>query len=112
MTPDCDKSAINEITTKGFKIPKWKRTKASDVALLKKPVSQCDSILQPVIEEDAATIEGSDKRENCSGRAKTSDVTPTTKLEGSMSNCSQQTADVEVVVVRGQSIHERMESNA
>ena len=43
MTPDCDKSAI---TTKGsFKIPKWKRTKASDVALLTKPVSQCDSIL-------------------------------------------------------------------
>ena len=29
-----------------------------------------------------------------------------------MSNCTQQSADGEVVVVRGQSIHERMESNA
>ena len=29
-----------------------------------------------------------------------------------MSNCSQLSADGEVVVVRGQSIHERMESNA
>ena len=72
-------------------------------------MSECDGVLQPVIEEVAATIEGSDK---CSGRAKTSDVAPTTKLEGSMSNCTQQSADGEVVVVRGQSIHERTESNA
>ena len=70
----------------------------------------CDGILQPaVIEEVAATIEGLD---NCSGRAKTRDVAPTTKLEGSMSICTQQSVDGEVVVVRGQSIHERMESNA
>ncbi|KAL5518237.1 hypothetical protein EMCRGX_G003935 [Ephydatia muelleri] len=92
--------------------PDWKRTKASDVTLLTKPVSECDGVLQPVIEEVAATIEGSDKGENCSGRAKTSDVAPTTKLEGSMSNCTQQSADGEVVVVRGQSIHERTETNA
>ena len=115
VTPDCDsaqESAKKEITTKGFKIPKGKRTKASEVTLLTKPVSECDGVLQPVIEEVAATIEGSDKGENCSGRAKTSDVAPTTKLEGSMSNCTQQSADGEVVVVRGQSIHERTESNA
>ena len=99
-----------EITTKGFKIPKGKRTKASDVTL--KPVSECDGVLQPVIEEVAAIIEGSDKRENYSGRVKTSDVAPTTKLEGSVSNCTQQSADGEVVVVRGQSIHERMGSNS
>ena len=82
------------------------------MTLLTKPVSECDGVLQPVIEEVAATIEGSDKGENCSGRAKTSDVAPTTKLEGSMSNCTQQSADGEVVVVRGQSIHERTETNA
>ena len=46
------------------------------------------------------------------GPCKTSDVAPTTKLEGSMFNCTQQSADGEVVVVRGQSIHERTESNA
>ena len=37
VTPDCDsaqESAKNEITTKGFKIPKGKRTKASDVTVL------------------------------------------------------------------------------
>ena len=115
VTPDCDsakESAKKEITTKGFKIAKGKRTKASDVTVLTKPVSECDGVLQPVIEEVAATIEGSDKRENCSGSAKTSDVAPTTKLEGSMSNCTQQSADGEVVVVRGQSIHQRTESNA
>ena len=115
VTPDCDsaqESAKKEIiaSCKGFKIPKGKRTKASDVTLLTKPVSECDGILQPaVIEEVAATIEGLD---NCSGRAKTRDVAPTTKLEGSMSICTQQSVDGEVVVVRGQSIHERMESNA
>ena len=70
-------------------------------------MSECDGVLQPVIEEVAATIEGSDKGENCSGRAKTSDVAPTTKLEGSMSNCTQQSADGEVVVVRGQFMKER-----
>ena len=99
VTTDCDsaqESAKKEITTKGFKIPKGKRTKASDVTVLTKPVSKCDGVLQPVIEEVAATIEGSDKGENCSGRAKTSDVAPTTKLEGSMSNCTQQSADGEV----------------
>ena len=56
-----------EITTKGFKIPKGKRTKAGDVTLLTKPVSECDGILQPVIEEVAATIEGSNKRETALG---------------------------------------------
>ena len=38
VTPDCDsaqESAKKEITTKGFKIPKGKRTKASDVTLNK-----------------------------------------------------------------------------
>ena len=80
------------------------------MTLLTKPVSECDGILQPVIEEVAAIIEGSDKRENYCDRAKTCDVAPTTKLEGSMSNYTQQSADGEVVVVRGQSIHERMES--
>ena len=38
------------------------------MTLLLKPVSECDGILQPVIEEVADTIEGSGKRENCFGR--------------------------------------------
>ncbi|KAL5497499.1 hypothetical protein EMCRGX_G013975 [Ephydatia muelleri] len=82
-------------------------TRATGARLRDEP--QDERYRVPVIEEVAATIEGSDK---CSGRAKTSDVAPTTKLEGSMSNCTQQSADGEVVVVRGQSIHERKESNA
>eukprot|EP00731_Ephydatia_muelleri_P025600 Em0017g683a len=64
VTPDCDsaqESAKKEITTTGFRIPKGKRTKASNVTLLTKPVSECDGILQPVIEEVAARIEGSDR---------------------------------------------------
>ena len=73
MTPDCDSvqesAKIFIITTKGFKIPKGKRTKARDVTL-KKPVSEYDGILQPVIEEVAAIIEGSGKSKNTNKKAR------------------------------------------